>query len=125
MRETDAFDASFASEAGPIDGYIARPAAEGRHPAIILLSGIGGMLPQYRIVAQQFAKEGIVGVGLNWMGREKDPGDPVVMQDIDACAKYLKDQPYVDPERIVLSGYCRGGTLALLGLGQVPHFSAG
>jgi carboxymethylenebutenolidase len=125
MRETRAFAATFPSQAGPIEGWIAHPAAPGRYPAIVLLSGIGGMQPQYRVVAEQFAQEGIVGVGLNWMMREKDPSDPTIMQDVDGCARFLKEQPYVDPDQIVLSGYCRGGTLALLGLGQLPHFSAG
>jgi len=125
MADIVATDAKFDSQVGPIGGYIARPATPGRYPALILLSGIGGMLPQYRVVADQFAEAGIVGVGLDWMEREKDPGDPIVMQDIDACARYLKEQDYVDPDQIVLGGYCRGGTLALLGLGQLPHFSAG
>ncbi len=125
MDEINAFGASFASEAGPIEGWIAHPSAPGHYPAIILLSGIGGMQPQYKVVAEQFAQEGVVGVGLNWMMREKDPPDTVVLQDIDACVRHLKEQPYVDPDRIALSGYCRGGTLALLGLGQLPHFSAG
>jgi dienelactone hydrolase len=83
------------------------------------------MQPQYRVVAEQFAQEGIVGVGLNWMGREKDPPDQTVLQDIDGCVRLLAEQPYVDPAQISLSGYCRGGTLAYLGLGQLPHFSAG
>src|SRR5690242_6471546 len=105
MGEIVAGDATFDSQAGPIGGYIARPAATGRYPALILLSGIGGMLPQYRVVADQFAEAGIVGVGLDWMMREKDPGDPTVMQDIDACARFLQAQEYVDPSRIVLGGY--------------------
>jgi carboxymethylenebutenolidase len=125
MYETTTAEVSVASQAGPIETFVARPAAPGRYPAIILLSGIGGMQPQYRVVAEQFAEEGIVGVALNWMMREKDPSDTVVLQDIDACARYLKEQQYVEPERIALSGYCRGGTLALLGLGQLSHFTAG
>ena len=125
MAESIAFEATFPSEAGPIGGWIARPAAPGRYPTIILLSGIGGMLPQYRVVAEQFAREGIVGVGLDWMMREKDPPDATIMQDIAGCARYLKQQDYVNPDQVVLSGYCRGGTLAILGLGQVPEFSAG
>jgi len=116
---------SFASQAGPIDGWIARPAETGRYPALVLLSGIGGAQPQYRSVAEQFAEEGIVGVVLDWMMREKDPPDPTVMLDLDACARYLQEQSYVDPDQIALGGYCRGGTLALLGLGQLPSFSAG
>jgi len=125
MAATITLETSFASQAGPIGGFIARPAEPGRYPVIVLLSGIGGMLPQYRVVAEQFAEEGIVGIGLDWMMREKDPADSVVLQDIEACVAYLKEQDYVDPDRIALSGYCRGGTLALLGLGQLPHFSAG
>jgi carboxymethylenebutenolidase len=125
MGEIVAEETSFASQAGPIEGWIARPAASGRYPALVLLSGIGGMGPQYRAVAEQFAEEGIVGVALNWMMREKDPPDGTVLQDIDACARFLAEQSYVDPEKITLGGYCRGGTLALLGLGQLPHFGAG
>jgi carboxymethylenebutenolidase len=125
MGATNTFEATFDSQAGPIGGFIARPAAPGRYPAVILLSGIGGMQPQYRVVAEQFAEERIVGVGLDWMMREKDPADGVVLQDIDACVAYLKAQDYVDPGRLCLSGYCRGGTLALLGLGQRDHFNAG
>ena len=116
---------TFDSVAGPIGGYVAHPEATGRYPAIILLSGIGGVGPQYNAVAEQFAEEGIVGVVLDWMGREKDPPDQVVMQDIDACVRFLLAQDYIAPAQLALSGYCRGGTLALLGLGQLPLFSAG
>lgn len=125
MGNVTASEIMFDSQAGPIEGWIARPDAAGRYPAIILLSGIGGMLPQYRVVAEQFTEEGIVGVALNWMMREKDPPDPTVLLDLDACARALKTQAFIDPQQLVLSGYCRGGTLALLGLAQLPHFSAG
>src|SRR5687768_13207780 len=107
MHQTRAFAATFPSTAGPIDGWIAHPTEPGRYPAIILLSGIGGMQPQYRVVAEQFAQEGIVGVGLNWMGREKDPPDQTVLQDIDGCTRFLAEQSYVDSGKIALSGYCR------------------
>src|SRR3954464_13687492 len=117
-------EATFVSDAGPIDGFVARPAAPGRYPVLILLSGIGGTGTQYHAVAEQFAEEGIVGVALDWMMREKDPPDPTVILDIDACARNLMEQSYVDADRIALGGYCRGGTLALLGLGQLPYFSA-
>jgi len=125
MPEIVTADVLFPSQAGPIAGYIARPSDSARHPALVLLSGIGGVGPQYHVVAEQLAAEGIVGVILDWMMREKDPPDPVVMLDLDACATYLHGQSYVDPDQIALGGYCRGGTLALLGLGQLPHFSAG
>src|SRR5581483_1987113 len=95
MYETITAETTFASSAGPIEGFIARPDVPGRYPAIILLSGIGGMQPQYRVVAEQFAEEGIVGVALNWMMREKDPADSVVLQDVDACVRYLQQQDYV------------------------------
>ena len=44
MAATTSFEATFAS-GRPIGGFIAEQAESGRYPAIILLSGIGGMLP--------------------------------------------------------------------------------
>jgi carboxymethylenebutenolidase len=106
-------------------GWIARPDDAGPFPALILLPGINGVGEHHRAAAARFAAEGVMTALFDFTSREKDPPDPVLVGDFAACLHDLKADRQVDPERIALGGYCRGGTLALLGLSQIAGFNAG
>jgi formylglycine-generating enzyme required for sulfatase activity len=46
------------------------------------------------------------------------------VDDIVAAAEYLRQQPYVDAERLFVAGHSVGGTLTLLAALAYPHFRA-
>lgn len=115
----------FPGDGAQIQGWISRPREPGPYPAVVLLHGIGGPGEHYLKAAERYAGEGIVGVVFNWMAREQDPPDPVIVRDLGAAAEYLKNEAFIDGERLAIAGYCRGGTLALLALAELSAFSAG
>jgi dienelactone hydrolase len=106
-------------------GWIARSEGDGPFPALILLPGINGVGEHHREAAARFAAESIVTALFDFTSREKDPPDPVLVRDFAACLRDLQADSRVDPERVAMGGYCRGGTLALLGLSQIAGFNAG
>lgn len=120
-----AAEVRFPGEGAQIQGWISRPKGTGPYPAVLLLHGIGGPGEHYLKAAERYAGEGIVGVVFNWMAREQDPPDPVIVRDLEAAAEYLKNEAFIDAERVAVAGYCRGGTLATLALAQLSAFSAG
>lgn len=48
-----------------------------------------------------------------------------VLNDLVAGVKWLKEQPFVDPERVGIWGWSGGGSLTLLGMTRSAEFKAG
>src|SRR5689334_17667442 len=109
---------------GQIQGWLSRPAEPGRYPAIVLLHGRNGPSDSFRDVGVRFAEEGVVALAVNYM-TNGDPPNPEVLPTIGGALEFLQSRPEVDPEKIALSGYCRGGGLTYLGLARFSGFSAG
>jgi dipeptidyl-peptidase 4 len=47
------------------------------------------------------------------------------MEDIDELMRWLKEKPYVDPERIGMSGFSYGGFMTAYAMTHSDHFAAG
>ncbi len=125
----------------PIPGYLARPAAPGRYPAVVVLSEIFGVHEYIKDVCRRFAKLGYVAVAPAFFIRAGDPAplsdmsavmkivaqasDPQVMGDIGATLKFLKAQRYVDKSRFAVTGFCWGGGETWLACEKFPEFKAG
>jgi len=109
---------------GRIQAWFARPADAGRYPGIVMLHGRNGVSDSFRDVGVRFAEEGIASLAVNYM-TNGDPPNPEVVPTIGGALDFLESQPEVDPEKIALSGYCRGGGLTYMGLTRYSHFSAG
>ena len=125
----------------PIPGYLARPAAPGRYPAVVVLSEIFGVHEYIKDVCRRFAKLGYVAVAPAFFIRAGDPApltdfaaiikivgqasDPQVMSDIAATLKFLKAQAYVDKSRFAVTGFCWGGGETWLACEKFPEFRAG
>ncbi len=112
---------------GTMAGYLAGvPETEGRRPAIIWISGgntaIGDFwTPQPRAndqSASAFREAGMVVFYPAVRGLNGNPGQIESyfgeLDDLVAATRWLKAQPFVDPERVYLGGHSSGGTLALL-----------
>jgi dipeptidyl aminopeptidase/acylaminoacyl peptidase len=128
----------YAAPSGRLAAYVTpRPAAGGRHPAIIWMTGgdsnsIGdvwsGRDPANDQTAAAFREAGIVMIYPSLRGGNDNPGYREgflgEVDDVLAAADYLASLDYVDPERIYLGGHSTGGTLVMLVAAMSNRFRA-
>ena len=117
-----------------VEGYLAKPQNPVGAPAIVVIQEWWGLNDQIRGVADRLAQSGYLALvpdlyrGKTTVEEEEahhlmtglDFGD-AASQDIRGAVQYLKQHA----ERVGLTGYCMGGALTLLALGQTPELSAG
>ena len=98
------------------------PAATGRLPVVVLMHGSGGMGPNIEMWAREFnaigiatfAIDGFTGRGLTQTSTNQALlGRLNFILDIYRGLDVLAKHPRVDPQRIVLMGFSRGGQAAL------------
>ncbi|MEZ4861945.1 MAG: dienelactone hydrolase family protein [Caldilineaceae bacterium] len=107
-----------------IMAYLARPAAEGVYPAILVCHENRGLNPHIEDVARRFAKNGYVALAIDLLSREggtaahdrdavpgllTDAGADRHVSDFIAGAEYLQTLDFVDGERLGMIGFCFGG----------------
>lgn len=125
----------------PIPGYLARPAAPGRHPAVIVINEVFGIHDYIKDVCRRLAKLGYVAVAPALFARAGDPAplsdfsaimkivnaasDTQVLGDVAATLKFLKAQDYVDADRIAVTGFCWGGRIVWLACERFGEIKAG
>ncbi len=105
-------------------GTFYQPAGEGRHPAMIVLTGSGGGVPPPSGPAGGFASRGYAVLALAYFNAEKLPPtlSNIPLEYFGTAVEWLASQPSVDPDRIGVYGHSRGAELALL-LGVMYRFS--
>jgi carboxymethylenebutenolidase len=124
-----------------IRGYVARPKANGRFPAVIVVNEVFGLHAYILDVCRRLAKLGYVAVAPGFFDRAGDPapltdfgaimkivataGDQQVMGDVGATLKWLDDQPYVEARKIGITGFCWGGKVVWNACETYPDFRAG
>ena len=119
----------FDCDGAELEGYLAAPAdADGPRPGVLVLHDWAGMTDHVRVRAQMLARLGHVALAGDVFGPGEQPtsteesmalvgryyGDVAlfrarVLANLDA----LRADPRVDPSRIVVMGYCFGGSGAL------------
>ncbi len=107
-------------------GTFTRPRAEGRYPAVVLISGSG---PQNRdqeifghkpflVLADHLTRQGIAVLRYDDRGTAASTGDfgsatsKDFATDVQSAVSYLKSRADVDPEQIGLVGHSEGGLIA-------------
>ncbi len=130
---------TFPSQGDEIMAYLARPAADGVYPAILVCHENRGLTPHIEDVARRFAKAGYVALALDLLSREggtpaQDPdqvpgllsGAPPERHvgDFAAGMAYLQAQPYVAGDRIGMTGYCFGGGITWRCAVALPELKA-
>ncbi len=116
-------------------GYLAVPAGEGKHPAVILIHEWNGLVPRVRQVADAFAAEGYVALAADlYSGRTgSNPTENMALvnetlahpdrliANLDAAANFLKGRADVTG-KIATIGWCYGGGVALrFGIDGADH----
>jgi carboxymethylenebutenolidase len=126
---------------GFIPGYLARPDAPGRHPAILVVSEVFGVHEYIRDICRRLAKLGYVAIAPDLFVRSGDPSttadfaeiqrivaaasEEQTMGDIASTLKFLKKQKYVDRRSLAITGYCWGGAVVWMAAAKFPEFRAG
>ncbi len=125
MYQTTTREVRFPGGGGEQQAWITTPTEPGRYPAIIMFHGRNGVNDPFKDVGVRYAEEGIVGMAVNYFTQTDEPTNVESVETIRGAIGVLKQDPQVDPNRIVMSGYCKGGGLTYLGLANVPGFAAG
>ena len=50
--------------------------------------------------------------------------DPEIVSDVNATVEFLRSRPFVDGERLGVTGFCQGGRTTWLAAATNPHFKA-
>ena len=120
-----------------LDGYLYRPAGEGRRPAVVGLHGCGGMFsratgaiaPIYREWAAELNRQGYVFLLVDSF-RPRNANELCSVQGFDlelyrtrpkdayGALSYLQTQPFVRGDRIGLAGWSQGGGATLFAIGN-------
>jgi carboxymethylenebutenolidase len=119
-----ALEVSYTSGGVEIRSFVARPAGSGPFPAIITIHGIFGLNPPDINLLERLAARGYLALAHGWQSRDHDPADDLILEDIRAAIGYLEGNESIDPARIGLVGFCRGGTIAMLAAARIAELSA-
>lgn len=125
-----------------MDSYLTRPNDDERHPAIIVIQEVWGVNSHIQYVTDRLPAQGYVGLapsmfhregkGVIGMHEEMETAfarmgactDAGIVADVKAAVAWLQQQPYVDPDRIGIVGFCFGGRVSFLAACTVPELKA-
>jgi len=112
-----------------VNGYLVRPAAEGAHPAMVVIHEAGGLNDHIRDVGNRLANLGLVALGVDLYTREDRPPpnsdmesrmkrlfsmpDATALGDLEGAADYLRSREDVTG-KVGCIGFCMGGRYTLL-----------
>jgi carboxymethylenebutenolidase len=107
---------TYASGDGETDipSYIATPAGQGPHPAVLILRGVAGPDDGYIEIARRLADWGYVALLHGWKIRGNNPPDGPVHDDLNGAMTFLRSVRAIDQRRVAVFGFCRGGVHALM-----------
>jgi carboxymethylenebutenolidase len=125
----------------PVYGYLARPNAIRKFPAIIIIHANQGPNDYTRDVARRFAKQGYVSLAVDFLSRHggtkkvNPKGEGLsnirdlapwygVAEDTDSGFAFLRTLPDVRGDRLGLIGFCWGGEMTFSSATQVRGLRA-
>jgi dienelactone hydrolase len=101
----------------PLIGYLAKPEAPGRYPAVVILHGCSGFGPGNVAVADVLKSFGYVALAIDSLGQLNacTGGDGAIAEAFDAytALDWLARQSFVDPDRVAVLGFSMGGIATL------------
>jgi carboxymethylenebutenolidase len=129
---------------GGLPGYVARPAAKGRHPAVIVVNEVFGVHEWIKDICRRLAQRGYVAIAPGFFYRN-DPGNTLatstdfpaimkivaeakndqVMGDVETTLDWLGKQAFVDAQRLGITGFCWGGGVTWMAAARFSQLKAG
>jgi carboxymethylenebutenolidase len=112
-----------------VRAYLVGPNVKGTRPAVIVVQEWWGLNEHIKDVARRYAQEGYVAIAPDLYSRlgnrvTADPGEAGKLmgtlkqedglKDLQATVAYLKTVPGVNGARIGVTGFCMGGSYALM-----------
>jgi len=104
-------------------GFLAHPDT-GTHPGVVIVHDVWGLSELYREFARRLAHAGFAALALDLYRREvkiTNPGewmrglsDPDVLGDLQSAIDFLHADPAVGGRAVGVTGFCMGGSYALL-----------
>ncbi|MET0545458.1 MAG: dienelactone hydrolase family protein [Caulobacterales bacterium] len=127
-----------------LPAYVARPAGnKKKRAAIVVVNEVFGIHDYIKDVCRRFAKLGYVAIAPDYFDRAGDPATLTmeqikdvlaivgtakyaqVMGDTSAAGAYLKSLPYVNGDKLGITGFCWGGGVVWSACEASPLFKAG
>ena len=119
------------AESGRMSGWLSRPQAEGKYPAVVVVMEAFGLNEHIKDVTERIAREGYVALAPDMYYREKNNvvsyenlpdairlmtslHDDKIVKDMGAAISYLQQQPAARADRIGVTGFCMGGRITFL-----------
>ena len=126
--------------AGPMQTYVARPAAPATR-AIIVLQEAFGVNAHIQDIAQRFARQGFLALAPDLFHRSgtrelayaqhseavaliSQIGSPAILEDVQAVLEHLETAEHLEAGRIAVVGFCFGGRAAFTAATRLPHLGA-
>lgn len=108
------------------------PAPAQGWPSVVMVHGFTGNKVEghrnFVLLARRLAAAGVAALRFDCRGSGESQGDFAEMtvgrevEDVEAACDYLRGQPNIDPERLMLLGFSMGALVSCLALGRVrPH----
>ncbi|WP_371399545.1 alpha/beta hydrolase family protein [Bacillus wiedmannii] len=137
MMTFDEYEVAINSEF-TLQGTLTKPKADGKYAAVVIIAGSGeidrdGMLVPlklasniYKDLTHVMARLGVVTLRFDKRGVGKSEGEFQktgmwdLVNDIEAMITYVKEQPFVDSENIILVGHSEGCMLATVVNARTP-----
>ncbi|MFZ4688787.1 MAG: dienelactone hydrolase family protein [Polymorphobacter sp.] len=130
--------------AGGLPGYVARPAAKGRYPAVIVVNEVFGVHEWIKDICRRLARAGYVAIAPAFFHRN-DPGNTLatskdfgailkivgeakndqVIGDVATTLAWLDKAAFVQPKRLAITGFCWGGSVVWMACAKFPQLKAG
>ena len=109
---------------GNIVGVFYSPSGAEESPAILVIGGSGGGIPE--LYAALFASHGYASLAIGYFGVEGRPDtlSEIPLEYFDEGLAWLKSHPSVDSDRIAIYGHSRGSEAALLTAVHNPDIAA-
>lgn len=129
-------------EPKPLPAYVARPAAAGRHPAIVVVNEIFGIHDYIKDVCRRLAKMGYIAVAPDFFYRAgvnlpaqtdmqaimavvRQASEAQVDGDVRATTRWLLGRPFTRPGKVGITGFCWGGAVVWRAAMVNPDVGAG
>ena len=126
----------------PLPAYLARPRAAGRHPVVIVVNEVFGIHDYIKDICRRLARLGYVAIAPDFFYRSgvnlpamtdlqqiipvvRQASDAQVDGDVRATSAWIKQRPFVRPDRIGITGFCWGGAVVWRAAMVDPDIRAG